>query len=38
MDALGIPVLTVAGHERSLKITTMSDVQHALSLLEATSE
>lgn len=38
MDALGIPVLTVAGDERSLKITTMSDVQHALSLLEATSE
>jgi 2-C-methyl-D-erythritol 4-phosphate cytidylyltransferase len=38
MDALGIPVLTVAGDERSLKITTMADVQHALSLLEATSE
>jgi 2-C-methyl-D-erythritol 4-phosphate cytidylyltransferase len=38
MDALGIPVLTVAGDERSLKITTMSDVQHALSLLEAMSE
>lgn len=38
MDALGIPVVTVAGDERSLKITTMSDVQHALSLLEATSE
>jgi 2-C-methyl-D-erythritol 4-phosphate cytidylyltransferase len=38
MDALGIAVLTVAGDERSLKITTMSDVQHALSLLEATSE
>ncbi len=38
MDALGIPVLTVAGDERSLKITTMSDVRHALSLLEATSE
>jgi 2-C-methyl-D-erythritol 4-phosphate cytidylyltransferase len=38
MDALGIPVLTVVGDERSLKITTMSDVQHALSLLEATSE
>ena len=38
MDALGIPVLTVAGDERSLKITTMSDVQHALSLLEAISE
>ena len=38
MDALGIPVLTVAGDERSLKITTMSDVQHALSLLEETSE
>ncbi|NBX71220.1 MAG: hypothetical protein EBQ98_04865 [Actinobacteria bacterium] len=35
MDALGIPVVTVAGDERSLKITTMSDVQHALSLLEA---
>jgi 2-C-methyl-D-erythritol 4-phosphate cytidylyltransferase len=38
MDALGIPVLTVVGDERSLKITTMSDVQHALSLLEAMSE
>lgn len=38
MDALGIPVQTVAGDERALKITTMSDVQHALSLLEATSE
>lgn len=38
MDALGIVVLTVAGDERSLKITTMADVQHALSLLEATSE
>lgn len=38
MDALGIPVVTVAGDERSLKITTMSDVQHALSLLEAISE
>ena len=38
MDALGIPVLTVVGDERSLKITTMADVNHALSLLEATSE
>jgi 2-C-methyl-D-erythritol 4-phosphate cytidylyltransferase len=38
MDALGIPVVTVAGDERSLKITTMSDVKHALSLLEETSE
>ena len=38
MDALGIAVLTVAGDERSLKITTMADVQHALSLLEAKSE
>jgi 2-C-methyl-D-erythritol 4-phosphate cytidylyltransferase len=38
MDALGIPVVTVAGDERSLKITTMADVQHALSLLGATSE
>jgi 2-C-methyl-D-erythritol 4-phosphate cytidylyltransferase len=38
MDALGIPVVTVAGDERSLKITTMADVQHALSLLEAKSE
>jgi 2-C-methyl-D-erythritol 4-phosphate cytidylyltransferase len=38
MDALGIPVVTVAGDERSLKITTMADVQHALSLLEVTSE
>jgi 2-C-methyl-D-erythritol 4-phosphate cytidylyltransferase len=38
MDALGIVVVTVAGDERSLKITTMADVQHALSLLEETSE
>lgn len=38
MDALGIAVVTVVGDERSLKITTMADVQHALSLLEATSE
>lgn len=38
MDALGIAVLTVAGDERSLKITTMADVQHALSLLEVTGE
>ena len=38
MDALGIVVHTVAGDERSLKITTMADVKHALSLLEATSE
>jgi 2-C-methyl-D-erythritol 4-phosphate cytidylyltransferase len=38
MDALGIAVVTVAGDERSLKITTMADVQHAVSLLEATSE
>lgn len=38
MDALGIPVVTVAGDERSLKITTMADVQHAISLLEATNE
>jgi 2-C-methyl-D-erythritol 4-phosphate cytidylyltransferase len=38
MDALGIPVLTVAGDERSLKITTMADVQHALSLLEVMSD
>ena len=38
MDALGIAVVTVAGDERSLKITTMADVKHALSLLEATSE
>jgi 2-C-methyl-D-erythritol 4-phosphate cytidylyltransferase len=38
MDALGIPVVTVAGDERSLKITTMADVKHALSLLEAMSE
>lgn len=38
MDALGIAVSTVAGDERALKITTMSDVHHALSLLEATSE
>jgi 2-C-methyl-D-erythritol 4-phosphate cytidylyltransferase len=38
MDALGIPVVTVVGDECSLKITTMADVQHALSLLEETSE
>ena len=38
MDALGIVVLTVAGDERSLKITTMADVKHALRLLESTSE
>lgn len=38
MDALGIAVLTVLGDERSLKITTMADVQHALSLLEVTGE
>ena len=38
MDALGIAVLTVAGDERSLKITTISDVQRALSLLEVTGE
>jgi 2-C-methyl-D-erythritol 4-phosphate cytidylyltransferase len=35
---MGIPVVTVAVDERSLKITTLSDVQHALSFLEATSE
>ena len=38
MDALGIVVVTVAGDERSLKITTMPDVKHALSLLEEASE
>jgi 2-C-methyl-D-erythritol 4-phosphate cytidylyltransferase len=38
MDALGIAVVTVAGDERSLKITTMSDVKHALSFLEEASE
>ena len=38
MDALGIVVVTVAGDERSFKITTMADVQYALSLLEETSE
>lgn len=38
MDALGIAVSTVAGDERALKITTMSDVHHALSLLEASGE
>lgn len=38
MDALGIAVFTVPGDERSLKITTMADVQHALSLLEVTGE
>jgi len=38
MDALGIAIVTVAGDERSLKITTMSDVKHALSLLEEVSE
>ena len=34
MDALGIAVSTVNGDERALKITTMDDVQHALSFLE----
>ena len=38
MDALGIEVLTVLGDERSLKITTMSDVNQALNLLEVASE
>jgi 2-C-methyl-D-erythritol 4-phosphate cytidylyltransferase len=38
MDALGIEVLTVLGDERSLKITTMSDVSQALNLLEVASE
>ncbi len=38
MDALGVAVVTVAGDERSLKITTMADVQHALSLVEVTGE
>lgn len=38
MNALGIAVSTVAGDERALKITTMSDVHHALSLLEASGE
>ena len=38
MDALGIAVATVVGDERSLKITTMADVKHALSLLGDTSE
>jgi 2-C-methyl-D-erythritol 4-phosphate cytidylyltransferase len=38
MDALGIAVVTVAGDERSLKITTKPDVKHALSLLEEASE
>ena len=34
MDALGVAVRTVQGDERALKITTMDDVQHALSFLE----
>ena len=34
MDALGVSVRTVQGDERALKITTMDDVQHALSFLE----
>jgi 2-C-methyl-D-erythritol 4-phosphate cytidylyltransferase len=38
MDALGIAVSTVAGDERALKITTMSDVHHALSFLKANRE
>jgi len=38
MDALGIAVSTVAGDEQALKITTMSDVHHALSFLEANRE
>ena len=38
MDALGIEVCTVPGDERSLKITTLSDVKQALSLLEEASE
>lgn len=38
MDALGVAVSIVAGDERALKITTMSDVHHALSLLEASGE
>lgn len=38
MDALGIEVRTVPGDERSFKITTMSDVKQALSLLEEASE
>lgn len=38
MDALGIAVSTVAGDERALKITTMSDVHHALRFLEANRE
>jgi 2-C-methyl-D-erythritol 4-phosphate cytidylyltransferase len=38
MDALGVEVTTVVGDERALKITTMSDVYHAISMLEATHE
>ena len=38
MDALGVAVTTVVGDERALKITTMSDVYHAISMLEATHE
>jgi 2-C-methyl-D-erythritol 4-phosphate cytidylyltransferase len=34
MDALGVAVTTVVGDERALKITTMSDVHHAISMLE----
>jgi 2-C-methyl-D-erythritol 4-phosphate cytidylyltransferase len=38
MDALGIVVVTVAGDERALKITTMDDVKHAISFLEDSHE
>lgn len=34
MDALGVSVSTVNGDERAIKITTMDDVQHALTFLE----
>ena len=38
MDALGIVVVTVAGDERALKITTMDDFKHAISFLEDSHE
>ena len=38
MDALGVVVATVPGDERALKITTLADVKHALSLLEESHE
>jgi 2-C-methyl-D-erythritol 4-phosphate cytidylyltransferase len=36
LEAAGFEVSTVLGDERALKITTMDDIQHALSFLEET--